>query len=458
MSGLNTALYVATGALAVNAAALQTTSNNISNANTPGYTREIVNLSSVVPQQEGNVAIGGGVSLDSISSVRDQLLTLRVQQQTSSQSAVSAQGSVLSAVEPYFTGSTGTVGAGLSSFFTSLSALSTAPTNAAARQTVISNAQSLVDDFHTTSVGLTSVQTGLNTEVSGTITQINSLASQIAALNPKVAQAINGGQDGGVLLDQRTQLEQQLSTLTAIAITTSSEGDTVTTGNGTSLVVADQSFALSTSTGGNGLTQVLDGTGTPITSTLTGGSLGGQLQARDSDIPGFLAQLDTLAHSFATAINSAQTSGFSLTGTTGANLFTVPSAISGSAASIGLAFSDGSGLAISSSSTSPGSNANLSALTSVQNQPIVSGLSPTDSFATLVNSVGNAVSQASTQSTAIQASLTQLTNQQNSVSEVSVDEESSNLIRYQQAYEAAAEVITTIRALFSTTLSLVSGS
>ena len=458
MGGLNATLYVATGALAAQAAALETTSNNISNANTPGYTREIVNLSSAASIQNGRVAIGDGVVLDGITSVRDQLLTLRIQQQTSSQSAANAQGSVLSAVEPYFTGSTGTVGAGLSAFFTSLSALSTTPTNAAARQTVISNAQSLVANFHAASAGLSSVQTGLSTQVSGAVTQINSLSSQIAKLNPQIAQATNEGQDGGTLLDQRSQLEQQLSALTGIAITTSAEGDTVTTGNGTALVVADQNFALSTSTGTNGLTQVLDGAGTPITSTLTSGSLGGQLQARDSDIPGFLTQLDSLANSFATAINNAQVSGFNLTGTSGANLFTLPTATPGSAAFISLAFNDGSGLAISSSSASPGSNGNLSALTSVQSQPIVSGLNPTDSFANLVDSVGNAVSQANTQSIAIQASLTQLTNQQNSVSEVSIDEESSNLIRYQQAYQAAAEVITTINALFTTTLSLVSST
>lgn len=458
MGGLNAALYVATGALAVQGAALETTSNNISNANTPGYTREIVDLSSAASTPNGNAAIGNGVVLDGITSVRDQLLTLRIQQQTSSQSASSAQGSVLSAVEPYFTGSTGTVGAGLSAFFTSLSALSATPTNAAARQTVISNAQSLATDFNTTSTGLSSVQTGLNIQVSGAVTQINSLSSQIAALNPQIAQAINKGQDGGTLLDQRNQLEQQLSAITGIAITTSAQGDTVTTGNGTALVVANQSIALSTSTGTNGLTQVLNGVGTSITGTLISGSLGGQLQARDSDIPGFLAQLDTLASSFATAINTAQTSGFNLTGTSGANLFTLPAVTHGSAASIGLAFNDGSGLALSTSSVSPGSNGNLSALTSVQNQPIVGGLSPTDSFASLVNSVGNTVSQANTQSSATQSSLAQLTDQQNSVSEVSINEESSNLIRYQQAYQAAAEVITTINALFTTTLSLMSST
>ena len=457
MGGLNGALSIATGALAAQEAAIGTVNNNIANATTPGYSREVVNLSSAGTVGAGNTAIGAGVTVEGITSVRDQLLDLRIQQQTSDQSAATAQSNVLASVETYFSGSSGTVGSDLSAFFTSLSALSSAPSNTADRQTVISNAQNLVSEFHATSAALTSTQTGLNTQVSGDVTEINSLTSQIAALNPKIAQQTAQGQDGGALLDQRTQLEQQLAGLTNIAITATAEGDTVTTGNGTPLVVASQSLALSTGAGANGLTQVLDSQGNIITQTLTGGDLGGLLQTRDVAIPGFLTQLDTLANGFATSFNAAQASGYDLSGNPGGALFTVPSTVSGSAAAIALRTTNGSAIAASSDG-SPGSSGNLAALTAVQSTAPAGGLSPTDSFSALVNSVGNAASQASTQSTAIQASLTQLTNQQNAVSGVSIDEESSNLIRFQQSYEAAAEVISTIRSLFSTTLGMVSGA
>ena len=457
MGGLNAALSVATGALSAQEAGIETVNNNIANANTPGYSREIVNFSSAATIGAGNTAVGNGVTLNGITSVRDQLLDLRIQQQTSDGSAATAQSNVLASVETYFSGSSGTIGSNLSSFFTSLSALSSAPSNTAARQTVINNAQNLVGEFQATSAGLTSTQTGLNTQVSGGVTQINALASQIASLNTQIAQQTGPGQIGGTLLDQRAQLEQQLAGLTNIAITTTAEGDTVTTGNGTPLVVASRSFALSTGAGGNGLAQVLDSQGTPITGSLTGGNLGGLLQTRDATIPNFLAQLDTLANGFAKSFNAAQASGYDLSGNPGGALFTVPATVSGSAAAIALLTTNGSALAASSDG-SAGSNGNVAALTAVQSTALAGGLSPTDSFAALVNSVGNAASQASTQSTAIQTSLTQLTNQQNAVSGVSIDEESSNLIRFQQAYQAAAEVVSTIRALFTTTLNMVSGT
>ena len=468
MGGLNAALSVATGALSAQEATIETTNNNIANANTPGYTREIVNFSSAGSTQTDNVAIGSGVSLTSITSVRDQLLGLRIQQQTSEQSSASAQSGLLVSIQPYFSPSSANIGSELSSFFTSLSALSTAPSNMAARQTVISNAQDVVNAFQTTSAGLTSSQSRLNTQVASDVSIINTLSAQIASLNTQINQQSGQGQNGGTATDQRNELEQKLAGLTGISIVTTAEGDTITTGNGTALVVASRNFALSTNTASNGLAQIQDSAGTAITGTLTGGDLGGLLQARDTTIPKFVSQLDTLANGFAKAFNAAQASGFDLAGVAGAALFTVPSTVAGSAAEIALRTTngnavDGSAIAISSDG-SPGSNGNLAALTLVQSTalssgtPPVIGLNPTDSYAALVNSVGNAVSKANTQSIAIQSSLLQLTNQQSSVSGVSIDEESSNLIRYQQAYQAAAEVVTTIRSLLTTTLNMVSGA
>ncbi len=454
MGGLNAALSIATGALAAQEASIETVDNNIANANTPGYSREIVNLSSAGSTTVGGVSIGNGVNVDSVTSVRDQLLDLRIQQQTSSQRAASAQSGALASVEPHFSGSSGTIGSALSNFFTSLSALSSAPSNAATRQTAISNAEDLVNEFHATSAGLTATQSGLNTQVAGDVAKINSLAQQIASLNQQIA---GGGQPngGGALEDSRAGLEQQLAALVGTSITKTSEGDTITVGNGTALVVASRSFALSTSQGSNGLLQIKDSLGSTVTGTLTGGDLGGLLQVRDTAIPSFLSQLDSLAYQFGTAFNAAQINGYDQSGSQGASLFTLPSTASGAAASITLSSQDGSALAVSGDG-SAGSNANLQALTAVQDQVPPSGLSPTGAFAALVNSVGNAALNASTQSSALQSSLTQLQNQQSAVSGVSIDEESSNLIRFQQAYEAAAEVVTTVHSLFTTTLNMVS--
>ncbi len=450
MGGLNTALSVATGALSANEAALETVNSNIANANTPGYSRETVNLSANAAERAGNIAIGTGVNADSVTGVRDQLLDLRIQQQTSAQSAASAQSTVLASVELNFSTATGNVGTSLSGFFASLSALSATPTSAAARQTAIGNAQSLVNQFHATSDGLTLAQFGLNTQISGDVTKINALAKQIASLNQQIGTA-QGGNGPAVLLDQRTEAERQLATYTDISITTTPEGDTVTTAGGTvPLVVANRSLPLTTSTDANGLTQVVDSLGNNITAKLTSGDLGGAVQARDVVIPNLLTQLNSLAGNLASAINGAQLTGYDLTGSQGGALF------SGStAATLALSTTDGSAIAASGTG-SAGDNSNVTKLTAVQNTPPSAGsLSPTDAYAALVNTAGTAASAAKTQSDALTGSLAQLKNQQGAVSGVSVDEESAKLIQFQQAYQASAEVISTIRSLFSYTIGIL---
>lgn len=454
MGGLNSILSVATGALAAQEAALSVVSNNIANANTPGYAREVVNLSANAAGASSGVAVGDGVSVDSITSVQDQLLNVLTQQQTSAQSAASASSDILATVQTSFAGTTGNLGSALSSFFTSLSALSASPSSSADRQAVISNAQGVVQSFNTTSANLTSTQSGLDSQVSGQVTQINSIASRIAALNGEIAGQSSQASGAGALTDQRAALEQQLSALTSVAITTTAQGDTLTTGNGSPLVVGNTALPLSTAKGSNGLLQVFDSQGNNISASLTGGSLGGTLQTRDVSIPGYLTQLDTLANGFANAMNAAQSTGYDLSGNPGGALFTVPSTVAGSAAAIALRTTNGSAIAASSDG-SAGSNGNVAALTAVQTSPLASGLSTTDSISALVASVGNDASQANTQSSALQTSLTQLTNQQNAVSGVSIDQESSNLILFQQGYQAAAQVISTLQLLFNTTISMM---
>ena len=145
-----------------------------------------------------------------------------------------------------------------------------------------------------------------------TVAQINSLTSQIAQLNGQLSQSGTATNGGGTIEDQRDELVQQLSALTGISVTQTSDGETITTGNGTPLVMGGQSFTLQTTTGSDGFQQVLDSNGNNITASLEGGQLGGAIQVRDQVIPGFLTQLNTLASQFATAFNAAQAQGLRL--------------------------------------------------------------------------------------------------------------------------------------------------
>jgi flagellar hook-associated protein 1 FlgK len=198
---------------------------------------------------------------------------------------------------------------------------------------------------------------------------------------------------------------------------------------------------------------VLDSNGNDITTSIQGGALGGAIQIRDHVIPGFLTQLNSLASQFSASFNAAQAKGFDSKGNTGQNFFTVPA--SGAAAGMSVAITDPSLIAISSDGSS-GSNGNVVNLSAALTNAFPSGQTPVQTYASLVDQVGTAASNASTQSSAIGQNLLQLTNQQGSISGVSIDEETTNLIRFQTAYQAAARIISTVQQLNTDTMNMMS--
>ena len=454
MSGLNTSLSIALQSLQESATALEVTNNNIANANTEGYSRQAVVLNESAPVQEGSVSIGTGATLEGIQSIRDQLLTLRIQQQTQQQGSADAQASGLTSIQSSFVSSSSDLGSELSAFFSSISSLSASPTGTAARESVLTSAQDVASAFNSDSSTLTGEQTALNGQVSTDVSQINQLSQRIAAVNVQLQQqGTDSPNTDGTLVDQQNRLVLQLSRLTNVSVLQTGQGESITTGNGTPLVLGTQSYALKTSTGSDGQTHVLDTNGADITSAISGGDLGGTIQLRDTTIAGLLSQLDTLASQFATAVNSAQAKGYDQNGHPGQALFTVPSGTAGAAAQIAVAATDPAAIAASSDG-SAGSNGNIANLSAVQTTALPSGQTPTDAYAGIVYQVGSASSTATAESSALEQSLSQLNSQQSSVSGVSIDEESANLIRYQQSYEAAARVISTISSLFTVTLNM----
>ena len=448
---LNATLSTAVRSLLVSSAAIQTTNNNISNANTPGYSRESVVLTESLADGTG---LGTGVDLTGYQSIRDELLQGQIQSQTQSQSGASAELGTLQQVQNVFSSSTNDISSQMSALFSSISSLSTNPSDSSLRQSVLTAGQNLANTFNSASTSLTSLQTSLNSQVTQDVSQINQITQQIAALNPQIEAAQAKGQDPGTLQDQQDQLVLNLSKLTNVSTTKTENGITLTTGNGTPLVVGSSSYTLQTSVGTDGMTHVLDSNGTDITASIKGGDLGGTIQARDKDIPAVLSKLDALANDVGTAFNAAQAKGYDQSGSAGANFFTLPSTVAGSAAGIKVALNSPSQIAASSDGTS-GSTGNLSSFEDIQASKLASsGDTPVNSYANLVYQVGTLVSTANTTVTATTASLQQLADQRASVSGVSIDEESANLIRYQQAYEAAARVVNTVSTLFSVTMNM----
>ncbi len=454
MGSLSSSMWIAAQALDADQGALDVTSNNIANQNTPGYSREVAILNEQAPTEEGNISYGNGVTLQQVQSITDQILQIQIADQTQQQSSAQTQYSALQQVEQPFSNSTQGIGADITAFFNSISQLSTDPTSIPDRQAVLSAAQTLAGDFNSTEQSLDTVQSGLNQSVVQNVTQINTLTQQIAQLNVQVGQMQREGQNPGTLGDQENQLIQQLSQLTNVNEVQTENGLTLTTGTGTPLVVGGQSFALQTTAGPNGMTDIYS-QGQDITSTLQGGSLGGNIHVRDTVIPGLLSQLDNLASQFATSMNAAQASGYDLNGNTGQPLFSDTTG-AGAASNLKVAITDPSLIAASSDGTS-GSNGNVANLLAVQTQALPSGDTPLNTYANLVSQTGNLTAQAQAEVTASTSSLTQLNNQLGSVSGVNLDEETTNLLNYQRSYEAAARIVSTVDALTQSLLDMGSG-
>lgn len=452
MYGLTSTLSTASEALNAASGAIAVTNNNITNVNTAGYARQTVNLSAAALANGGTFS-DGGVTFGGFQSVRDQVLALNINQKTSDTASFAAQSTLLSQVEGAFSSTDSGVGAAITTLFSSISALSTAPADPATRQSALSAADGVVTAFHQAAATLSQTRTSADATIVGVVQQINQLSSQIADLNTQLAASASSGQDGGNLEDQRDALTSQLSQLTGL---TSSQTDSVPTlglNGGAALVIGSKSYSLQLAEAPDGSTNILDSQGRDITDSITGGTLGGALSVRDSQIPSLSQGLDGLASEFASAMNAAQATGFDPQGNQGQPMFSIGTGGPGAAASLALALPDASGIATSSDG-SANSSGNVTQLLAVSTQALSSGDTPTQRYASFVQQIGTLSAQATSSQTATQASLDQLTNMRSSESGVSIDEETTNLLRYQQAYSAAAQVISTLNSLFATVLGM----
>ncbi len=459
MGGLFQTLGIASNALEADQGALEVTSNNIANANTPGYSREVPNLVEQTPVQIGNLLYGQGVSLQSIQSISDPVLQLSIQQETSVQGQLSAFTDAMDQVQSLFNEDDGVgLQSDLSQFFDSLQSLSTDPTSSSLGQSVLSAAQDLTTEFQQTSSTLTQIQSSLNQNVTEDVTQVNQLTSQIAQVDEQIGSLQSTGGDTGTLVDQQTELVNQLSDLIGVTVVNDTSGTyTLETQNGSPLVVGNESFSLQTQLNSATGMQDVYANGSDITSTITQGELGGLIQARDTSIPDALNSLNELAYNLVNAVNTQSTAGYDSSGNAGVNFFTPLTSVAGAASQISVAITSPSQIATSSDGTA-GNNENVLALANIQNQSIVSGETVTDYYSNFVDDIGNQISSADSQQQTATAVMQQLQNQLTSVSGVSIDQEAANLVLYQQAFEASAEVVTSVNTLLAATMSMMSSA
>jgi flagellar hook-associated protein 1 FlgK len=463
MGTLISLLGIAQQALMADQLGLNATANNVANQNTPGYTRETVSF-----QSTDSISLSGGSQSTGVtateSSQRDRVLEQRVQQQTQIVAQGGALGSALQQVENIFglsstssgsaAVSSSELGGAINTFFSSLSSLEGDPSNTSTRQAVLSAATALAGAFNDASNQLTQISSSLNQEVSTDVSQVNSLTSSIASLNSQIASTSPNG-DAGTLEDQRQEDIDQLSQLVGLdQISTSQNGISLTTSSGAVLVSGSQAFQMSTTQVGGKVDVLAGDPPQDVTSSLTGGDMGGAIQARDQSLPAYSSALDSLAFALGNAVNTQNEAGIDSSGNPGQAIFSVPSSATGAAASIAVSATDPGAVAAASSGEGSSGNDNATALANLSASTMVGGQTATGFLSSLLGQIGSDASGVSTNNTAQQAALTQLTSQRDSLSGVSLDEEASNLTQYQRSYQAASQVFTIVDSLMASAINL----
>jgi flagellar hook-associated protein 1 len=463
MGTISSALNLIAGALDANQGALDIVANNVANANTTGYTREVPNWQENPPVVINGTAYGEGVTMTGPTAVRDSVLEQRLNQQQQLASSSGAQLAALNTLQALFTPNSGSSSAGagdiggdLTGFFSSFSSLEANPTNAALRQQVLSSAAVLAGDVSSAAASLNQQQSALDQEAAGVTTQVNALTTSIAQLNQQI-QTIGATGDASALQDQRQQDLNQLSQLIGInEVKTENNGLSVTTTSGQLLVSQAASFSL-TSSPVNGVTHFFVN-GTDITSQLTsgGGELGGYLTARDVNIPDALSSLDQLAYNVSTAVNTQNNAGTDLAGDNGGagDIFYQPGAVAGSAATMSVVMTDPNHIAAAANGAGTGDNSNATAIADLANQGIVNGETPTNFFAAFVSQLGALVSQVQTENTAQNASVTQLQSQRDALSGVNLNDEAAAMQQYERSYQAASQVFTIMNTVIASAINM----
>jgi flagellar hook-associated protein 1 len=464
MASINNAFSLVANALNADQAGLSIVSNNVANANTPGYTEEISNFQENQPVYINGVAYGTGVTNAGPISERDSVLETRLAQQQQVAASSSSQLTALNTLQAVFAPASGSstssnagdIGTDITSFFSSLSSLESNPTDNALRQSVLSSASTLAGDVSNAAANINAQQSALDQQAGSLTGQINALTSSLASLNLQIQSNSPNG-DAGVLEDQREQDVSQLSQLVGInQVQTENNGLTITTTSGQLLVSEGQSVQLTTGNVG-GLTHFFLGT-TDITSGLEsgGGQLGGLLTARDQNIPTAMASLDQLAYGISTQVNTLNNAGTDLAGDNGnaGNIFAEPTVVAGSALAMSVVMTNPDNIAAAALGAATGDNSNITSMAALGNQSIISGATPSNYYSDFVSNLGATVSNVQTENTAQEASVTQLQTQVNTLSGVSLDTEAASMQQLERSYQAASQVFTLLNTVMASALNL----
>lgn len=319
---------------------LDVTSNNLANAATPGYSRQVLNLEPLSPLFDQTLLLGQGVSSNSIQRVRDIFLDSRIKFELSELGRASVSKTALTELAAIFpevataSATNGLKGA-IDNVVAAWTNLSAAPNSAGAKTAVRDSLKAVADMLQLDARKVFDLQVKLDDQVKNTITEINTLADQISSLNTqiKLSSGKAGGQAPGALLDLREQAAEKLAKLIDANFTIIGDGTMVVSFNGGVLADGNQAKHLTTisSSYDPGRTAVgyfQSGLGQPtdVTAQIRGGKLGGLLAARDGEVERARLDLNRMAYGIISRSNEINHSYVAPDGTTGHDLFSGTSA------------------------------------------------------------------------------------------------------------------------------------
>ncbi len=422
LQGLQTAL----SGLLANQQALDITSHNIANANTEGYSREtavlepnppieVPALSSLTGQ---GAQLGTGVGVATYERIRNAYLDAQYRTQNSALSGASTQAEELRQAQGAFNEpSSSGLASSLSAFWSAWSSLANSPNSEAAKEGVVAAGRQLAGDLNGTSTQLSTIATQAGEQYAaraGATGEVQDYAKQVAELNGQIKLAEQGGQKPNDMLDRRDLLLDKLSSLAQVTVTKQPDGtDTVSFGDAAKPLV--------------------EGTTVNWPQALTGAA-GGQLgallglTAPTGALAGYQAALNSVASTLASTVNALHTSTPFFSGNTAATIAVAVTPAQVQTSSTGAAGGNDVALAIAA----------------------LRGGAADQGYSALIERVGSDVQSAQGEQANLQMTLTTISNQRQSVSGVSLDEEMTNLISFQRAYQASARTLTAMDTMLET--------
>ena len=455
------ALNTGARGLGLASAGIDVTTQNVTGANTPGYTRRSLHSKQLSPVQEKGLWIGQGAQAMSVARSADRLLGVRIIDATGSKAQSSTLAENLKIAESYFDGTTGTgIGEALAAVFDALSSATSDPSDTSLRQGVIAAASTFASTVSRTAKGLADTVTGIEEQIGSSLDSVNADLAEIASLNARIGKssATSGPAD---LLDRRDQLVLDLAERIGATAELKADGQAVVYVGGNAIVSGGDYRAFSTGKDpdGNTTIQLAMDNGSMDVGHDIGGNLGGLLDARGKT-ESWADQLDSFAFSIADAMNKQNAAGYDASGAAGGDIFTLTSTSSGAAAGLSLDATladDPSLLAFAGAATAAaGDSDNLSAMLDLETDTTIfaGGEAAQATISALTANVGSEVKNAESDSEAQTALVDDLDTLRESTSGVDTDEEATHLLEYQAAYRAAAKVVSACDELLRTLLQI----